>query len=146
MPLLILILAPIFMGISNVTLRKMNKLHPYTSAAYIGLGSFVVFGTTLLIKGNPLSIRDTFEAPDYIILLITSSCGTLAMITKAKAMQYESASRLSIMTYASVVLILVFDLAIIGTRFKLVEAAGMLIIFAANGISVYSVYLIYQKK
>jgi len=42
--MLTLVAAPIFMGISNVLLRKMNMLHEYTGASYITLGGLVVFG------------------------------------------------------------------------------------------------------
>jgi len=79
-------------------------------------------------------------------LASVSLFGALALVTKAKAMQYEMASRLSIMSYFSVVLVLLFDLFIIGTVFQSTEVMGIMIVFISNALSAYAIYKIYQQK
>jgi len=87
-----------------------------------------------------------FEMTDYVILASGALFGNLAMVTKAKAMQYEMASRLSIMSYFSIVIVLFFDLFLFGTVFNLTEVMGIMIVFIANIFSAYAVYRVYNKK
>ncbi len=66
------------------------------------------------------------------------------MVSKAKAMQYEMASRLSILNYLTVILVLIFDLLLIGTVFNGQEIIGISIVFLSNGLSAYSIYKIHN--
>jgi len=54
---------------------------------------------------------------DYLNLIAVSILGSLTMITKAKAMQYELASRISILGYLSIIFMLIFDLILFNTVF-----------------------------
>jgi uncharacterized protein YegL len=82
-------MVPILMSISNITLRKMDNIHHYTSAAYTTIVSFIVFGTPI-VSYIPFTLVKTFELVDYFILLTTGIYVTMAMVTKAKAMQHET--------------------------------------------------------
>jgi drug/metabolite transporter (DMT)-like permease len=134
------------MGVTNVLLRHMKMLHEYTSATYTVMTAVLLYGLQILLSGESLQIISTIDTLDCIILVSVSVFGGFAMVCKAKAMQYEMASRLSILNYLSVILILIFDLLLIGTVFNGQEVIGISIVFLSNGISAYSIYKIHNAK
>ena len=61
-------------------------------------------------------------------------------MTKAKAMQHESASRLSILGYLSVVTMFTTDYFVVGTQFKLTELIGISIVLTATLVSALIIF------
>lgn len=140
LPLILLICATLLMATTNIMLRKMKKMHEYCSATYTVLTSIPFFGLGMTFSGSEWTIADSFSTSDYIVMTFIALCGISGLICKTKAMQYEMASRLSIVIYFSVIFQLVFDLALIGTVFNSGEIYGMIVIFLANALSVYVIF------
>eukprot|EP00347_Sterkiella_histriomuscorum_P015516 403356734 len=145
-PLILLVCAAMLMATTNIMLRHMKKMHEYCSATYAVLASIFFFGLGMPVSGSAWTIAQTFESSDYIILVFVAVCGIAGLICKTKAMQYEMASRLSIVIYFSVIFSLVFDLILIGTVFNSNEMYGMIVIFLANAISVYVIFSKFYKS
>lgn len=139
-PFICLLVSPLLMALTNVLLRHMKKMHEYTSSTYsVGL-SMVVFGPIMSFSDDKQIITDCFTQSDYIILIMISLMSCIGMLCKAKAMQMEMASRLSILMYFSIIFTLVFDIMLIGTVFNFQEVVGMLIVFSANALSIYVIF------
>ena len=117
-PFICLLASPILMGLTNVLLRHMKKMHEYTSSTYSVLLSLVVFGPSMHFSGETQIISECFSSTDYLILVVISLSSCIGMLCKAKAMQLEMASRLSILMYFSIIFTLVFDIMLIGTVFN----------------------------
>lgn len=136
-----LMASPILMGLTNVLLRHMKKMHEYTSSTYSVIMAISLFGPCMFISDQPQMVPENFRFNDYIILIVVSLSGCLAMLCKAKAMQLEMASRLSILMYFSIIFTLVFDIILIGTVFNTQEIIGMTIVFSANALSIYMIFV-----
>lgn len=106
------------MALTNVLLRHMKKMHEYTSSIYSVLVSITFFGPSMIISDQEPVVPRSFELNDFLVLVMVSVAGCLSMICKAKAMQLEMASRLSILMYFSIIFTLVFDIMLIGTVFN----------------------------
>lgn len=118
LPLVLLICATLLMATTNIMLRKMKKMHEYCSATYTVLTSIPFFGLGMAFSDSEWVIADSFSSSDYIVTIFIALCGIFGLISKTKAMQYEMASRLSIVIYFSVIFQLIFDLVLIGTVFN----------------------------
>ena len=145
-PLLMLVAATLLMATTNIMLRKMKKMHEFCSATYTVMTSLVFFGIGIKLSSQPMTIADTFSPGDYTVMIFIAVCGILGLLCKTKAMQYEMASRLSILIYFNVIFSLVFDLILIGTVFRTSEVYGMLVIFLANAMSVYVIFSKFYTK
>ena len=62
------------------------------------------------------------------------------MITKAKSMQYEMASRTSITGYFSIIVMLLFDVCLYNVEFIMADVNGIVIISIANLIACYFIF------
>ena len=71
----------------------------------------------------------------YLLIFLCGLCGALSLIFKAIAFQHEEASKLTILHYLYVVMMLIFDVVIFETIFTHSEIIGILIIFGASVIS-----------
>ncbi len=74
------------MGLTNVLLRHMKKMHEYTSSTYSVMLSITVFGTSMHISDAEKVIGKEFENADYVILVLVSLTSCISMLCKAKAM------------------------------------------------------------
>lgn len=133
-------LGPMLMASTNILLRHMKGLHEYTASTYSVLFSVVIFGISFPFTGERISVFDSFAGYEFLILLLVSLAGGAGMILKTKAFQHEKAGRLSMLSYLSIIFTFTFDLILIGTDFNAGEIEGILIIFAANVISAYTVF------
>lgn len=139
-PLLMCMLGPMLMAVTNILLRHMKGLHEYTASTYSVLFSMMVFGMSFPITGEKISVFDTFAGYEFLLLTFVSLAGGAGMILKTKAFQHEKAGRLGMLSYLSIIFTFVFDLILIGTDFNAGEINGILIIFSANAISAYCVF------
>ena len=77
----------------------MKMLHMYTCAFYTTLIGVIISGIIISVQGEHLTVFQNFDQIDHFILIASSLLGGIALSSKAKAMQYESAGRLSIVMY-----------------------------------------------
>lgn len=66
--------------------------------------------------------------------------GVMALVAKSKAFTYESASRLSILGYLSIIVMFMFDMLVVGTTFTAMEITGLLIVISSTFVSAYVVF------
>jgi drug/metabolite transporter (DMT)-like permease len=128
------------MATTNILLRHMKGLHEYTASTYSVVFSVVILGLSFPITGERISVFGTFRAWEFVLLTIVSLAGGVGMILKTKAFQHEKAGRLGMLSYLSIIFTFIFDLILIGTNFNAGEIEGIVIIFAANAISAYTVF------
>lgn len=91
----------------------------------------LVFGVTITFSDMPF-VNSEVSALEIGIVLMTGIFGVGALIFKAKAFQHEQASKLSILHYLYVVLIMLFDIVILQTELTKNEVVGILIIFVSS--------------
>ena len=141
LPMVMLVLGPILMAVTNVSLRHMKNLHEFTTSTYSVIYSIIVYGLIVLIsEEEKITMIYTLNTYEMLILIFVSLAGGAGMIWKAKALRYEMAGRLSILQYFSIIFTFLFDLVFIGTAFKSSEIIGILIVFLANVLSASMVF------
>jgi drug/metabolite transporter (DMT)-like permease len=118
----------------------MRGLHEYTVASYVILSGGIVYGTLSVILETDHSIGSTLHASGFLILALAGIFGIFALVAKSKAFRYESASRLSILGYLSIIVMFLFDMLVVGTTFTMAEVFGLLIIISATFLSAYIVF------
>lgn len=144
--LLMLLGIPILVALQNVLLRHMRGLHEYTVASYIILTGGIMYGICAVLLENDHSIGSTLSANGYGILAMAGFFGIFALVAKSKAFKYESASRLSILGYLSIIVMFLFDILVVGTTFTMTEFTGLLIIISATFLSAYVVFFRAKKN
>ena len=132
-------MSPIFLSLATVALRYQKELHAFTPAAYFISSGLVTFGIYLGAERHPMTMRQSFNILDYFIFVAVAALGVGGLITKTKALKHEKAARLSIIGFLQVVLMLFFDLFVVGTRFHIMEVVGMIIVLIANGLTAFSI-------
>jgi drug/metabolite transporter (DMT)-like permease len=89
------------------------------STAYVTISATFIFLIVSILTGKDASIiNHDLKLNDYLIILVLSVCGLVSALLKVKAMQNETASKLSIMIYVYVVFVMVFDVFILKTHFS----------------------------
>jgi drug/metabolite transporter (DMT)-like permease len=118
----------------------MRGFHFYTVAAWVIIGGTFASGVGLLF--------DTTEAPSLLIsftwleifmTMFAAVLGIMGLAAKAKSMQFEMASRTSIIGYLSVIIMFSTDYFIVGTKFSITDLLGIAIILGATVASAFIV-------
>lgn len=67
----------------------MKELNEYSSTTYLFLCTTMVTGLALPMFEDKISIFDSFEINDYLMIVFSAALGVFAMVVKTKAFQYE---------------------------------------------------------
>lgn len=143
---LVLLILPVSVAFQNVMLRSVKGFNILTMVAYSSITNLVVFGGLAWYTPAETSLLDTFTLRDNLMLISTAIYGILAMAAKQRALQYEQASRLSIVGYLSVVLMFLADYFLMGTRFTAKEIFGIIIVLSSVFFSGLAIYLRAPKR
>jgi drug/metabolite transporter (DMT)-like permease len=130
----------------NIALRTLRSINEFATGAYISLVGMTVFGLTVVFSDKGFMFPQLFTWSDYLVMASVSIIGALTMVTKAKSMQYEMASRTSITCYFSIIIMLFFDVVLYNTAFNESDFNGILIITFSNMIAGYFIFNKNNKK
>jgi hypothetical protein len=83
--MIMLVLGPILMAVTNILLRYMRSLHEYTASMYSVLTSVIVFSILIPSTGQEVTMMRTFTFSEFVILTFVSLAGGLGMLLKTKS-------------------------------------------------------------
>jgi drug/metabolite transporter (DMT)-like permease len=118
----------------------MRGFHFYTVAAWVIIGGTIASGVGLFFDNTEApSLLESFNWIEMIMTAFAAILGIGGLACKAKSMQYEMASRTSIIGYLSVIIMFSTDYFIVGTQFSITDLLGIAIILSATIASAFIV-------
>eukprot|EP00347_Sterkiella_histriomuscorum_P022785 403337172 len=123
---------PILSSLVTVTLRNLRGIGIHTQAFYHALGLVGVMGTIILINGDTLPFLSRFSIQDYSLLIGAAFFALTNQLLKQMAVQYDTASRVTMYNYLQSLIQLVFDIVVFNYAFQIQELIGILLVFVVN--------------
>lgn len=142
--LFFLILNPIFIGMSAISLRKMKKTSSETLTTWTNIVQSVFMGTVMIITGQSFTyFLYKFSLLDWAILLGMALSVIGAQTTKLYSYQNQAASKLQVMGNLPMVYNFFADIYLFDTHFTAMQYWG---IFITLGTFIIDIYMTYNTE
>ncbi|CDW73109.1 membrane protein [Stylonychia lemnae] len=138
-----LCLNPVLSSLVTITLRTLRNISVHTQAFYHAFVLSTVMGIVVLITQDYMSFLYQFSYYDYFLLISAAFFALIHQLLKQMAVQYNTASRVTIYNYLQSLVQLIFDILIFDYNFQLQELLGILLVFLVN---LFLIFKIISKK
>lgn len=127
-----LLMIPLCGSMVQITLRSMRNLSSYTQAFYHSIFTGTIMGLVILINGDDLFFLSTFNLEQWLLLFISLITSFANVILKQMALQYDTASRVTMYNYLQSFMLVTIDITIFDYVFHEQEILGLTIVLAIN--------------
>ncbi len=115
----------------------MRTLNHFVVTFYIAFASMVTFSLVSLFSGADWAFLNNFTMFDTILLIISVILLAIQLILLAKALTFDTPSRVAVYNYLSAIFQFIFDVTILDVTFVGQQLIGCGIIFTANIMMIY---------